>query len=109
MEFVELALGKRILTFLIESILQDHLIHDLATENASPSEKFFTYSIEFFEYHCSAASVTLHHRPPLYDLPALSAIFVPKFRFTQEIDKLTILKKWRIRRKYCLGREFVYF
>ncbi len=107
MEFAELALGKGILTFLLESILQDHLIHDLATENASPSEKLFTYSIEFLEYHCSAAPITLHYGPPFVGLPDLSAIFIPKDRFTQKIDKLTILKKWRIAKKYCFGIKFV--
>jgi hypothetical protein len=59
-EFNELTFRKGILTFLFEPILQNYFIHDLAAENTSPSEKFFTYSIEFFEYHCSAAPITLH-------------------------------------------------
>jgi len=68
-EFTPLAFGKGTLTFLLESILQDHFVHDLAAENTSPSEKFFTYAIEFFEYHSSATSITLHDRPPFLDLP----------------------------------------
>jgi hypothetical protein len=92
-ECTPFAFGKGTLTFLFESILQDHFIHDLAAENTSPSEKFFAYSIEFFEYHRSAASITLHVRPPFLDLIEGLAIFVPKISFSQKIDKLTILKE----------------
>jgi CobQ-like glutamine amidotransferase family enzyme len=60
-EFTQLSYGKGILTFLLESILQDHFIDDLATENASPSEKFFTNTIELFEDHGSATTIALHN------------------------------------------------
>jgi len=66
-EFTQIAFGKGILPFLFESILHDYLINDLSTENASPSEKFFTNTIEFFEDHCSTTTITLHIRPPILE------------------------------------------
>jgi len=57
--------GKGTLRFLFEPILQDDLVNDLAAKNASPSEKFLADAIEFFEDHCSSASIALHHGPPL--------------------------------------------
>jgi len=67
-EFVQVVFGKGILCFLFEPILQDDFVNDLAAKNASPPEKFLTNAIEFFEYHCSSAPVTLHHAPPLVEL-----------------------------------------
>jgi hypothetical protein len=52
-------------SLLIESILQDHLVNDLSTKDASPSEKLFTNTIEFFEDHGSATTMTLHKKPPI--------------------------------------------
>jgi hypothetical protein len=85
MEFTELAFRKGILTFLLESILQDHFVHNLAAENASPSEKFFTYPIEFFEYHCSAASIALHNKPPSLDIRDSKSNFYTKSQLYSEI------------------------
>jgi hypothetical protein len=76
-ESIQLAFGKGTLPFLFESILQDDLVNDLTAENASPSEKFLTNAVEFFEYHCSAASITLHDEPPFAELAELSAIIIP--------------------------------
>jgi hypothetical protein len=56
---------KRISSLLIESILQDHLVNDLSTEDASPSEKLFTNTIEFFEDHGSPTTMTFHNKPPI--------------------------------------------
>jgi hypothetical protein len=106
-EFTQLASGKGMSPFLFESILQDHFINDLAAENTSPSEKFFANAVKFFEDHCPTASITLHDEPPILKLVKFRAIFIPKFKFTQNIDKLTILKKRGIERKDCLEGEFV--
>jgi len=85
MEFIQVAVGKGILRFLFEPILQDHLVNDLTAKNASPPEKFLTNAIEFFEYHCSTAPITLHYRPPLFELGGLSAIFIPTVIFCKNI------------------------
>jgi len=101
-------LGKGILPSLFESILHDHLVDNLSTENASPSEKLFTYTVEFFEDHGSTTTIALHNnKPPILKLFKLKAIFIPKVRFSQNIDKLLIFKKLRIGREYGLSRKFV--
>jgi hypothetical protein len=61
LEFIQLAFGKGTLPFLFEAIFQDNLINDFTAENASPSEKLFTNSVEFFKNHFSTASITLHN------------------------------------------------
>jgi hypothetical protein len=66
-EFTQIGFRRGILSFLFESILHDHLINDLAAENASPSEKFFTNAVEFFEDHGSTTTMTLHIRPPILE------------------------------------------
>jgi hypothetical protein len=43
----------------------------------------------------------------MFKLFGLKAIFIPKIRFSQDIDKLAILKKLRIGREYGLDRKFV--
>jgi len=98
---------KEILPLLPESILHDHLINDLATENAPPSEKFFADTVEFFENHCPTTSMALHNGPPSLEFDKFTAIFIPKFTFTYEIDRLAVLKRWRIGRKWCLEEKFV--
>jgi hypothetical protein len=65
MEFIQLVCRKGILLFLFEPILQDNLVNDFTAENTSPSEKLFTNSVEFFEYHFSSAPMALHGIPPL--------------------------------------------
>jgi hypothetical protein len=95
-EFTQSAFWKGTLAFLLASILHDHLINDLATENAPPSEKLFADPIEFLENHCPTAPVALHIRPPFLEFARITAIFVPKLKFTYEINKLTVAKKWRI-------------
>jgi hypothetical protein len=90
-EFTQSAFWKGILAFLFEPILQYHVIHDLTTENASPSEKFFANTVKLFENHCSTTSMALHDRPPYLKLGKFSANFVPKLKFTYEIDKIIIL------------------
>jgi hypothetical protein len=74
------------LSFLLESILHDDFINNLATENAPPSEKFFANTVEFFEDHCPATSVALHNRPPVLEFVKITAIFVPKLEFINEIE-----------------------
>jgi hypothetical protein len=81
-----LALWKGILPFLFQSILHDHLINDLATENAPPSEKFFADTVEFLENHCPTTSVALHNRPPFLKFVETKAIFVPELKFAYEIE-----------------------
>jgi len=73
--FIKFALGKGTLPFLFESILQDNFVNDLTAENASPSEKFLTNAVEFFEYHCSAAPITLHDEPPFPELVTISNFY----------------------------------
>ncbi len=108
-EFTQSAFWKGILPFLLESILHDHLIDDLATENAPPSEKFFADTVEFLENHCPATSVALHDKPPFFEFVRITAIFVPKLKFAYEINKLTAYKKWRIGRRWFLEGKFVWF
>jgi hypothetical protein len=98
-EFTQSAFWKGNLPFLLESIFHDHLINDLATENAPPSEKFFTYTIKFFENHCPTTSVALHNRPPFLEFGKFRAIFIPKLKFAYKINELTVLKKQRIGRR----------
>ena len=61
-EFIRSAFWKGILAFLLEPILQYDIVDNLAAENTSPSEKFFAYTVKFFENHFSAASMTLHNK-----------------------------------------------
>jgi hypothetical protein len=42
-------------------ILQDHLVNDVSTNNASPPEKFSIFTIEFFINHGTIASVAFHN------------------------------------------------
>jgi len=106
-EFTQSAFWKGNLPFLLESIFHDHLINDLATENAPPSEKFFADTVEFFENHCPTASIALHNRPLFLEFDKFTAIFIPKFKFSYEIDRLAVLKKWRIGREWFLEENFV--
>jgi len=64
-KFILFSYGKGVLAFLLESILHDHLINDLAAENASPPEEFLAYAIKFFEDHYSATTMALHFTPPI--------------------------------------------
>jgi hypothetical protein len=61
-------MGKGILSLFFKSILKYHLVNDLSAEDASPSEKFFTYTVEFFVDHDSTTTMTLHNRPPIIKL-----------------------------------------
>jgi hypothetical protein len=106
-EFTQSVFWKGTLAFLPESVLHDHLINDLATENAPPSEKLFANTVEFFENHCSATSVTLHNRPPFLEFAKVKAIFVPKLKFAYEINKLAIFREWRMERRWFLEGGFV--
>jgi len=63
---------------MLESILQDHLVNDLSTKDASPSEKFFTYTIEFFEDHDPTTTMTLHNKPPIFELYEIISNFHTK-------------------------------
>jgi hypothetical protein len=98
-KFTQSAFWKGILAFLLDSILHDHLINDLTTENAPPSEKFFADTVEFLENHCPTATAALHIRPPFLEFVSIAAIFVPKLKFTYEINKLTVSRKWGIGRR----------
>jgi hypothetical protein len=42
------------------SILQNHLIDNLSTKDASPAPKLLLIAIEFFINHIAAAATTLH-------------------------------------------------
>jgi len=99
--------GRENLSFLLESILHDHFINNLATENASPSKKFFADAVEFFENHCSTTSIALHNKPPFLKFADLSAISVPILKFTYKINILIVLKKLRTGEKWCLEGKFV--
>jgi hypothetical protein len=107
MEFVQSVCRKGMLLLLFEPILQDNLIHDLAAENASPSEKLFAYSVEFFENHCSAAPIALHDGPPLLNLGGLLAIFVPIMIFNKNIKELWNWRKGRMPERCCLAHKIV--
>jgi len=52
--------GKGMSSLLFKSIFQDDLVNNLSTKYAPPSEKFFTYPIEFFVDHNTTASITFH-------------------------------------------------
>ena len=79
-KFILSSSGKGVLAFLLESILHDHLINNLATENASPPEKFFAYTVKFFEDHYSATTMTLHFTPPILKLIEFRSNFHTKGR-----------------------------
>ena len=52
----------RELTFpLLETIFNDYVINDLATENASPAEEFFGEAKKLLVDHDSAATIALHN------------------------------------------------
>jgi hypothetical protein len=51
---------KDISPLLPKSIFKDHLVNDLTAQNATPSKKFFTRPIEFFEDHNPTTTMTLH-------------------------------------------------
>ena len=46
--------------FLLVTVLKDDGVNDFTTKNASPSEKFFRISVEFFIIHDPTAFLTLH-------------------------------------------------
>src|SRR4030043_1463720 len=48
-------------TFLSESTDQNDLVNDLSTNNASPSKKILSRTIESFIRHEAPASITPHH------------------------------------------------
>jgi hypothetical protein len=106
-EFTQSVFWKGMLPFLLESVLHDHLINDLTTENAPPSEKLFADTIKFLENHCPTTSVALHNRPPFLEFGTLRAIFIPKLKFAYKIDGLSVFKKRRIGRKWFLEGKFV--
>jgi hypothetical protein len=45
---------------LFDAIFKNDLVNDLSTKDASPSEKFFAYAVEFFEDHDPTATFALH-------------------------------------------------
>jgi hypothetical protein len=51
-------------TLLSESVLQDYRVNDLSANNASPPQKIFSLTIEFFISHNSTASIAFHGDPP---------------------------------------------
>lgn len=51
---------KGISTALPESIFKNYLVDDLTAQNAAPSKKFFTGTIEFFEDHNPTTTMTFH-------------------------------------------------
>jgi hypothetical protein len=71
-------LWKGISSSLLKSILKDHLVNDLSAKNASPSEKFFTDTIEFFENHASSTTMTLHNKPPIVEFHSIFSNFHTK-------------------------------
>ncbi len=52
------------LPLLGEAVLQDHGIKDLSARDAFPSEKMFTYAVEFLVDHDSAATMAFHNNLP---------------------------------------------
>jgi hypothetical protein len=52
--------GQGISPLLLMPIFQDQLVNDLSAEDASPSKKFFTYTVELLIDHNPATSMTFH-------------------------------------------------
>ncbi len=75
-------------SLLFKPILQDHLVNNLSTEHAPPPQKFFTDTIEFFEDHNAATSMTFHNNL-LLNITTLDGIanFVPK----ESVLKLSLI------------------
>ena len=55
---------KNLLSILLISILQDHLIDNFSTDNAPPSKKISIFTGEFFVNHGPIASMTFHGSLP---------------------------------------------
>jgi hypothetical protein len=58
-------LGKKGLPFPSSSILRNHLINNLSTENASPPVKLFLFPVEFLINHFPTAAMALHVATPV--------------------------------------------
>lgn len=65
-EFTQSAFWKGNLPFLFHSIFHDHLIDDLAAENAPPTEKLFANAVELLKDHFPTTSMALHVYTSLY-------------------------------------------
>jgi hypothetical protein len=58
-------LRKKGLPFPSISILRNHLINDLSTENASPAVKLSLFRVEFLINHFPTAAMTPHTATPV--------------------------------------------
>ena len=71
------------LTFRSESVLQDNLVDNLSTGNASPSEIVFGLSVELFISHWTTATTTFHHGC----LPLIILIYALLFEISMLMDE----------------------